>query len=297
VTVLEYQQNQGKAATLNHAIAHVHSDVIVFSDANSEFESDAIKELVRWFTDPTVTAVCGRLVICDPKTGRNVDSLYWRYETFIKRSEGRLHEVLGANGAIYALRRDRFVPIPPNTIIDDFVIPLLSRIHHGGHVIYEPAAVAHEESPSRIRDEFWRRVRIGAGAFQALTLLYPLLAPRNGWMAFSFLSHKVLRWLSPFFLLAALATNLLLLDEPLYRWTFAGQSLFYGVALAGHFLPARGLSFRLVRLTTMLAGMNLALLIGFLRFVFVPQTGAWKRTARAATDAARAAPASVRGVE
>src|SRR4029077_17940533 len=89
-----------------------------FSEANQFFEPTAIRELVRWFDDPTIGAVCGRLVLTDPKKGRNVDSLYWKYETFMKICESRLGALLGANGAIYALRKEDYVAIPSNTLVD-----------------------------------------------------------------------------------------------------------------------------------------------------------------------------------
>ena len=127
-----------------------------------------------------------------------------------------------ANGAIYAIRRDAFVPIPGNTIIDDFVIPLASKLRHNGRIVYDCEAVATEETPPTITSEFRRRVRIGTGAYQSLAILWKLVSPRYGWTAMAFLSHKLLRWLVPFFLLAALASNLLLVRPSLLSMRSAG---------------------------------------------------------------------------
>ncbi len=129
IRLLDYQPNRGKSATLNAAIAETGGEILVLSDANTEYESVAIRKLVRWFRDPQIHTVCGRLVLRDPRQGQNVDGLYWRYETFLKTCEGTLGALLGANGGIYAIRRDAYVPIPNNTIIDDFVIPLFTGMN------------------------------------------------------------------------------------------------------------------------------------------------------------------------
>src|SRR5262249_42174124 len=111
VRLLEYSERRGKAAALNVAFKEVTGGVVLQSDANTFTDLAAARNLARWFADPSVTAVCGRLVLTDPDTGRNADSLYWKYETFLKDREGRLGALLGANGGIYAIRRDRYVAI------------------------------------------------------------------------------------------------------------------------------------------------------------------------------------------
>src|SRR5262249_55927305 len=157
--------------------------------ANSQTEPDAARKLVRWFHDPNLGVVCGRLVLTDPHTHKNADSLYWRYETFLKRAEGKLGALLGANGAIYAIRRDVFTPIPDDTIVDDLFIPLRAGLHTGCAIVYDCEAIAHEESAPDVGSEFHRRSRIGAGGFQSWALLWKLLNPRQGWVAFTFCSH------------------------------------------------------------------------------------------------------------
>jgi cellulose synthase/poly-beta-1,6-N-acetylglucosamine synthase-like glycosyltransferase len=280
VRVLDFRENRGKATTLNAAISEARGDIVVFSDANTFFERGALRSLVRWFADPSIGTVCGKLVLTDPARGRNVDSLYWRYETFMKTCESRLGALLGANGAIYGLRKYDYVPIPASTLVDDFVIPLVARLKNGKAVIYDSDAVAWEETPPEIADEFRRRSRIGAGGFQAMLSLWRLMLPARGWVAFSFLSHKVLRWLCPFFLILALAANLFCLDVPVYAGIFVAQLAFYVVAAVGAVLPAGGLFGKLVRLPTMFTSMNLALLVGFWNWISRQQRGVWQRTAR-----------------
>jgi cellulose synthase/poly-beta-1,6-N-acetylglucosamine synthase-like glycosyltransferase len=282
VRLLDYQPNRGKAATLNAAWGEATGEIVLLSDANTFTDASAARRLVRWFRDPSVDAVCGRLVLIDAATGRNVDGMYWRYENFLKRCEARLGALLGANGAIYAVRREAYQPIPTETIIDDFVIPLLVKRARGTRLLYDDDAVAREETPPEIADEFKRRARIGAGGFQSLRLLWPLLTPRHGWLAFTFLSHKVLRWSCPFFLLTLAASNLALIGSPEYSVALTAQAGFYLLAWLGTRSTGAGALARVVRLTTLFSSMNAALLVGFWRWLTGRQRGAWARTARTA---------------
>ena len=280
VRLLDYPRNRGKASVLNSATAEARGEILLMSDANTDIDREAVRRLVRWFHDPGVDSVVGRLVLVDPATGRNADGLYWKYETFLKRCEGRLGALLGANGAIYALRRELYTPIPASTIVDDFVIPLLVKVRTGGVIVFDDEAFAVEETPPDVGSELHRRSRIGAGGFQSIGMLWPLLDPRRGWIAFSFLSHKILRWLGPFFLIGILVSNLLLLGLPFYRAALLLQAGFYGSALLVAFVPSRSRWLRPLRLMTMFTGMNAALLVGFWRWLRGSQAAAWKRTVR-----------------
>lgn len=288
VRLLAFPDNRGKAATLSASVPHLTGDVVVFSDANTQMDADAIRHLAAWFAAPHVGVVCGELRLTDAATGRNVDGMYWRYETFLKRCEGRLGALLGCNGAIYAIRRELFVGVPADVLIDDFVIPLQARRASGGDIVYDPEARAFEETAPSIADEFRRRARLGAGGYQSLTLLWPLLNPRHGWICLTFLSHKVLRWLCPFALIAALVTNVLLLGTPGFKYALAAQVGLYALAVVAPWLPRRPFPFRVARLTTMFAAMNLALLVGFLRWILGGQGGTWQRTPRSVSDVSNA---------
>ena len=282
VRLLDFAVNRGKAAVLNSAIAEATGDVVLLSDANTEIAPDAPRRLASWFRDPQVGAVVGRLVLTDPLTGRNADGLYWKYETFLKRCEARLGALLGANGAIYAIRRDLYKPIPEGTIVDDFVIPLLARQRTGCALAYDADAVAFEETAADVAAEFHRRARIGAGGFQSIGMLWRLLDPRQGWIALAFLSHKVLRWTCPFFLIGLLASNLCLLGTPAYQGLLVFQVFSYGAAVLGTYLPGGSGLLRPLRLAALFAGMNVALLVGFVRWARGTQRAAWRRTPRLA---------------
>jgi cellulose synthase/poly-beta-1,6-N-acetylglucosamine synthase-like glycosyltransferase len=283
VRVLDFPQRRGKSAVLNDALAnHVRSEVVVLSDANTANDPRSVRRLARWFQDPAVGVVCGKLVLTDPAGSTNLDGVYWRYETFLKECESRLGALLGSNGGIYAVRRSAYTPIPDNTLVDDFVIPLVARQRTGCRIVYDRSAVAYEETPAEMTAEFHRRARIGAGGFQALGILKGLLHPRHGWVAFTFASHKLLRWVCPFCLLLAFGCSLALAPwHPLALALLVAQAAFYGLALAAPWLPARpGPLMKVLRLPAMFAYMNAALFVGFLRWAGGPGNGTWRRTAR-----------------
>ena len=282
VVLLAFPQRRGKSVVLNDAVGRLRGDVMLLSDANTMLDPQAARRLVRWFSDPTIGAVCGWLDLYDTRTGRNADGVYWRYENFLKRCEGRLDAVLGANGAIYAMRRALFQAIPADTLIDDLTIPLLAKLRSGCRIVYDQQAVACEETAPDIRAEFKRRARIGAGGFQAIARLWPLLHPRCGWTAFAFLSHKVLRWSSPFFLVGMLLSNLLLAGDPGYRALLLAQFAFYALAAVGSRIALQGRAGRLLRLPALFTTVNAALLVGFARWLRGPQNGVWVCTPRVA---------------
>ncbi len=280
IRLLDFPKNRGKATVLNDAVPRLRGPIVVLSDANTIMREGAVRHLVSWFALPEVGVVCGRLVMTDPGTGNNVDSLYWKYETFLKKCESKLGALLGSNGAIYAIRKELVPAVPPGTIIDDFYIPLAAKRRTGCRIVYDTRAVACEETAPNIRDEFHRRSRIGAGGFQSIGMLWPLLSPQHGWVAFAFLSHKVARWVCPFFLIAALVANCFLVDSLAGRLSLALQLGGYALAVLGYWLPARPKFLRFFRLPTMFATMNAALLMGFFKWLFRGQSGAWKRTER-----------------
>jgi cellulose synthase/poly-beta-1,6-N-acetylglucosamine synthase-like glycosyltransferase len=293
VKLLDFPDRRGKSSVLNEAIPLCVGEVVMLSDANTLTKPDAALKLAAWFRDPTVGVVCGKLILVDPVNGRNVDGLYWKYETFLKLCESRLGALLGSNGGIYALRKSVFRPIPPDTIVDDFVLPLLARQETGCRIVYDKDAVATEETPASIASEFQRRARIGAGGFQALGLLWRLASPRHGWLAFAFVNHKALRWACPFLLIFALVANLAwiglcmphvgnVFHLPWAAATLMLQVGFYVSSLLAGMLPPRPKVLKLFRLPAMFTSMNAALAVGFWRWINGRQKSAWVRTDRGA---------------
>jgi cellulose synthase/poly-beta-1,6-N-acetylglucosamine synthase-like glycosyltransferase len=269
----------GKTSVLNRCIPQARGELVVLSDANTRIDPRALKALVRHFQDPAVGAVCGRLQLYNPRRAEFEESAYWRYESWLKAMEGRQGAVVGANGGLYAIRRVHYRPLPPSTIVDDFVIAL-RLLEQGQRVLYEPEALAWEETTEDDAREFGRRVRIAAGNFQSLGLVPGLLSPLRGFPAFAFWSHKVLRWVAPGLMAVAFLANLALLGHPLYRATMAAQLAFYLLASLGRTGLGPVALRRLAGLAFYFVAMNLALVVGFWRFVRHAQAAAWERTAR-----------------
>jgi cellulose synthase/poly-beta-1,6-N-acetylglucosamine synthase-like glycosyltransferase len=278
--MLMRSERGGKPAMLNRCVPVASGEIIVFSDANTWVDPLAIQALVRNFEDPEVGAVCGRLKLYNRTKNDFEESAYWKYETMIKFFEAKGGLVVGANGGLYAIRRRLFAALPPGTIVDDFVIAL--RIMDEGYkVVYEPAAVAREETTGDYQREFGRRARIAAGNFQCLRWFPSLLSPAAGLRAFALWSHKVLRWCAAGLMALALIANLFLLDAPVYRVIFVLQLSFYALALAGKAGVFKGALRRLASVAYYFVTMNLAIAVGFWRFIRRSQRPAWERTARA----------------
>ncbi|MFL5299095.1 MAG: glycosyltransferase family 2 protein, partial [Anaeromyxobacteraceae bacterium] len=276
----------GKATALSRLVPIAKGDVVVFTDANTMMDRGAVRSLARHFHDASVGAVVGRLRLYNRVRREYEESLYWRYETILKYYEGKLGCVVGANGGIYAIRRLLFSALSPGTIIDDFVIP--ARIAaRGWRVPFEPEAVAYEETTEDYDREFGRRARIGAGNWQSLSLVPDLLDPRSGFLAFAFVSHKLLRWIAPFLLATVLALSLPLAIRHglVYRALLLGQLAFYGLALLGR-TGAAGPFRRAASIAHYFVAMNAALAVGFWRFLRGTQPSAWNRTARGPAPAA-----------
>ena len=277
----EYPERRGKVNVLNDSAPRAEGEIILFSDANTFFAEDAVKKLVRHFGDERIGCACGRLQFVNADGSRTADleGVYWRFETLLKRLEGERGSLLGANGAIFALRKALYEPCPPQTIVEDFVLPM-KVLQNGHQVVFEPDALATEEAPPGLAHEYGRRTRIGAGDLQALGMLLPMLNPFRGFPALAFFSHKVLRWFGPFFLGTALVTNLFLASVPGYRGTLLLQGAFYFSAAVGGILEYLGRPVRLFSLPYYFVSMNWALFAGYLRLLLGRQKVTWRRTER-----------------
>jgi cellulose synthase/poly-beta-1,6-N-acetylglucosamine synthase-like glycosyltransferase len=232
VRVLAYSPNRGKLVTLNDSVPALRGDIVAFSDASSMLLPDAMRRLVASFADPRVGAVSGVYKVRkkdEAQLGASED-LYWKYETFLKLQEAGLSSILGCHGSLYAIRRELY-PFPqPGTINDDYVIPL-RILQRGYRVAYEPAAIAAEEA--REMGGFSRRVRVMTGNFEQLAEMKYLVKPLRPMALFFFLSHKAGRLVVPVAMLTALAANIALRGDPLYRMLLAGQIAFYGLSILG----------------------------------------------------------------
>jgi len=277
-----FAQRRGKAAVLNDLARAACGEVLVFSDANSMYKSDAVRRLVGFFADTKVGGVCGRLVLLGHggKVEADGERLYWDYENYLKYLEGRIRTVIGANGAIYAIRRELFRELPTQEIVtDDFVIAL-RVVQAGFDVAYEKDAVAWEYASPNVRAEFKRKMRIGAANYFGIRRVLSLLNPSNGFVAFGLWSHKIIRWVAPFLLIAIFAANLFLLNQTFYLFFFVAQTTLYGAALIAWIFDRLGKPIRWLVYPYYFVMANLALLIGFFKFVINSEKPAWARVAR-----------------
>lgn len=197
IELVDQSVRRGKIANLNAVLPTRHEEVVVLSDANVMYRADAIRRVVARFSDPSVGCVSGRVILTDSDPLlHSPTEQYYSLEWFLQEAGSAIYSMPGADGAMYALRRQLFLPCAPDTIIEDFVIPM-SVIRQGFRVVLEPDAIGWEQGSTSLREEFRRKVRIAAGAMQSLIRGngWPGKAPARFW--FVFVSHKLLRWLSP----------------------------------------------------------------------------------------------------
>lgn len=278
IRVISLPRNVGKGQMLNQVVPQLRGEIIAFSDASSELAPEALRLLVRRFADPRVGCACGlyRLLRTGDDVRSEGEGLYWRYETAIKRNEGRLHSILGAHGAFYAIRAALFTPLSAASINDDYLIPMWI-VSRGFRAVYEPAARCLEREAATVEGEFARRRRIAAGNCQQIVELWSLLHPRHGWVAFSFFSHKVLRTIAPLLLLA-MAITTPFLPSPWALIMGAGQGLLYVSAWAGHICQRQGRTIRWLSPPLYFCLGNLAMLAGLLKFCFSRGPMVWERS-------------------
>ncbi len=240
VVLKRQEPRAGKTSGLTRFVPRARGEVLVFSDANSMYQRDALRLLVRHFDDPAVGYVVGLQRYADTSSSAVgvSEGLYWRYETFIKVLESRFNSVVGGDGAIYAIRRELFRPLAADDI-NDFVNPL-QIVARGYRGVFDSEAVCYEQTAGDFEGEFRRKMRIVNRSFRGVRRVPQVLNPwRVGWFAYQLTMHKLVRWCVPYFLLALLAANLLLVRAA-PTWGYGAllsmQMIFYGVGLL-HAVP------------------------------------------------------------
>jgi biofilm PGA synthesis N-glycosyltransferase PgaC len=232
IQVVLNQLSKGKASGLNDALAVAQGDVIVFTDARQKIEATAIRALLADFADADVGCVSGELMLGNPDTGEKGEGmgLYWRIEKKVRELESASGSVVGATGALYGVRRESLSPIPPETLLDDVLIPM-QVVRTGKRVIFEPEARAWDLPHLGNGREFSRKVRTLSGNYQLLQLA-PWLLGREDPIRFEFVSHKLLRLFVPLALVTALISSALI-TQPFYKFALAAQLAFYALSFIG----------------------------------------------------------------
>lgn len=268
----------GKTETQNNAVARAKGEIVLFSDATTEYEPDVLRKLLPAFADETVGCVAGRLIYVD-KSRSNVGKgalSYWNYETFIKSAESKACSLIGASGCLYAVRKAAYQPMYAEACSDFLVCTMLYR--QGLRSVFEPSAVCFEDTNHRPSDEMRMRVRVISQTYTDLWRNIDMMNPlRSGFFAVELISHKVLRYAVPVLLLAMLLSNLLLAGQSVvFSIILAAQMSFYVLALGGWVLERLGvrLKFLVIPLYFVLA--NLASVIAFFRFLRGERVSTWE---------------------
>ncbi len=264
----------GKATAVSTALESVSDEIVVLTDVRQQFHPQALARLVACFKDPSVGVVTGELVIREGESSEEYNTgLYWRYEKWIRRNLNRIDAMLGATGAIYAIRRELAAPIPPGTLLDDVYLPFVAAFQ-GSRIYFEDAAKAYD-FPTSLQSEFRRKVRTQAGVYQILFQFPGLLWPGNQ-RFIHFLSHKLGRLLLPFAMILALCSSFFI-GTPWREVALLGQVFFYGAALIDPIVPERT---ALKRITAVVRAFLVLIAAAFCALIvfFLPAQRLWKET-------------------
>lgn len=264
--VILNSQCRGKSSGLNDAIRKTSGEIVIFTDARQTLERDAVRLLVENFADESVGCVSGELMLgsCESADSPRGIASYWQFEKQIREMEAISGSTIGATGAIYAARRNLLPELPQETILDDVFIPM-EVIRKGYRVLFDSRARAWDIPDQGRKREFSRKVRTLTGNYQLLRLAPWLLTKENP-VRFRFVSHKLMRLLVPFALLALFLASSLI-SEPIYRAALAAQIAFYVLSLWALLVPQRGLLSRLADASFTFVMLNAAAFVAFVNFV------------------------------
>ena len=280
-------ERKGKAVAMQHGLRKNKSEYVIFTDANTMLNADAIREIVRQFMRPNVSCVSGEKRVKPRKSGQATaegEGLYWKYESKLKQWDSDLYSAMGAAGELFAVRMSHYREAPGNALLDDFMMSMLI-LKDGHRIAYTKNAYATEYGSANTEEESKRKRRIAAGGLQSIwwlrSLMNPFAYPK---VAFQFISHRVLRWsVTPFALFALIPLNILLIlfDG---HWTYYVigiiQLLFYAAALTGHLLKKIGHRNKLLYVPCYFLFMNINVFKGISYLMSHKTSGTWEKAKR-----------------
>ncbi len=291
VELLYKNERQGKVAAINRAMITISTDYVIFCDANTFLNKDCIREIIKHYSDEKIGAVAGEKKVVAPATlnkpVKDGEGLYWKYESKLKKIDSGFYSVVGAAGELFSIRTKLFESLDPGVLLDDFVISM-NICKKGYRVIYEPKAYAMEAPSLTMKDELNRKIRISAGGFQSIVMLKSLLNIfKYGKLSFLYISHRVFRWvLCPVLLPVILVCNFIVFQFSkgniftIYNALFIAQIAFYFMAVLGWLFSMKKIKNNLFYIPYYFVFMNLALYIGFFKFLNNKQTVLWKKAKR-----------------
>ena len=285
-------ERRGKIAAVERVMPFVHTPVVVFTDANTDLNPEAIRKMVRHYADPTVGAIAGekRVQMSGEASGAG-EGLYWKYESLLKKWDSQLYSAVGAAGELFSVRTDLYTPVEKDTLIEDFVMTM--RIAERGYrIVYESEAYAVEGHSADVKEELKRKIRISAGGLQAVWRLRSLLNPfKFGVLSFQYWSHRVLRWtLAPLALPLIFILNLLLIlrgyknsdfSSTVYDFLFWAQVVFYISAILGWIFEQMKLKVKAFYVPYYFCMMNYSVYRGLGRLIAGSQSVVWEKSKRA----------------
>ncbi|WP_051434432.1 glycosyltransferase family 2 protein [Desulfonatronum lacustre] len=270
--------SRGKASALSKGVREAQGEIIVFADCRQWFDRRVVMELVANFNDPQIGCVSGELVFVEQRasTIQKEMGVYWRYEKMVRKLESQGGSVVGATGAIYAIRRELYKDIPAETILDDVLLPMII-VMQGQRCVFDPSAVAYDTVSKDMRSEMTRKIRTLAGNWQLLKIAPELMSPLQDSIWWCFLSHKIFRLLVPFWMLSVFFANFFLAGL-FFTITLVAQLVFYGVAVAAYLKPEFR-ELRPVSLIYFFVNLNYAVLLGTWCFFSGNTAKTWRKVA------------------
>ncbi len=286
IDVLHENKRAGKTAAENRAMKFVDTPFVIFSDANTLLNKEAIRFIIRHFSNEETGCVSGeKRVLMDEKDTASAagEALYWKYESLLKKWDSELNTTVGAAGELVAFRCSLYTDLPEDTLLDDFMQSMLIAAK-GYKIVYEPNAFAAETASENVAEELKRKIRIAAGGWQSMSRLAPYLSPlKSPLLYFQYFSHRLLRWtITPVLLILVFMMNLVLLrlDSPIYQWLMVGQLLFYAGAVIGYALENRKIRFKPFFIPYYFCVMNYAVLAGLKKYLSGKQKATWDKAKR-----------------
>ena len=280
-------ERKGKAAAMQHGLQENKAEYVIFTDANTMLNADAIREIVRQFMKKNVSCVSGEKRVAARHAGQATaegEGVYWKYESMLKRWDSELYSAMGAAGELFAVRMSHYLPAPSNALLDDFMMSMLI-LKDGHRIAYTSEAYATEYGSASTAEESKRKRRIAAGGLQSIwwlrSMMNPFAYPK---VAFQYVSHRVLRWsITPLALFALFPLNLLLLfasGSLIYQLLFLLQLFFYLSALTGHILKVSGRRNKLLYIPCYFLFMNLNIFLGIGYLMSHKDSGTWEKARR-----------------
>jgi cellulose synthase/poly-beta-1,6-N-acetylglucosamine synthase-like glycosyltransferase len=275
IRLIDLPTNLGKAQALNTGVAAACCDIVAFADARQSWEKDTLPRMLQRFADPAIGAVSGDLQLRTNDNKLASVDIYWRLEKGLRINESRWDSSIGVTGAVCALRRSLFKTLPQGTVLDDVYWPM-AVVLQGRRVVHEPRAIAFDQLPDDIEGEYQRKLRTLTGNFQLVSLMPSLLLPWKNRVWFQFISHKLLRLLTPWLLLVAWGLSFVLAGNLLYACLFAGQTMLLVLGLlAWHSKSIR--KFRPLGIVASVFALNYAAWIAFWIWLSGSAALTWKK--------------------